>query len=109
MQVHCVVLKSLGNINETVASGYVSEMEHARVNGEESGSDCCEIIIQSQMKKDACLLRPYGNIQTIEDSLGAPVAWPLSLVALDEILIDAIFDIIRARAFSNGLGHLLRK
>ncbi|KAG8369770.1 hypothetical protein BUALT_Bualt14G0048200 [Buddleja alternifolia] len=79
-----VVLKSLGNINEIVASGYVSEMENVKVNGEELGPDWCEITIQSQMKKDARLLRPYGNIQTTEDTLGAPVAWPLSLVALDE-------------------------
>ncbi|KAG8371275.1 hypothetical protein BUALT_Bualt13G0070600 [Buddleja alternifolia] len=45
-----VVLKSMGNINEIVASGYVKEMNSIRV----------------------------------KDAVGAPVAWPLSLVALDE-------------------------
>ncbi|KAK4419974.1 hypothetical protein Salat_2410300 [Sesamum alatum] len=58
IQVHSyVVLKSLGNINDIVASGYVSQMDSIRVNGEEL---------------------------TIGDALEAPVAWSLSLVVMDE-------------------------
>ncbi|KAG8382392.1 hypothetical protein BUALT_Bualt05G0072600 [Buddleja alternifolia] len=81
-----VVLKSLRNINEIVASGYVSEMEYVKVNGEELGSDWCEIVIQSQVKKDVRLLKPYGNIKTIEDTLGALVAWPLSLECVKKLI-----------------------
>ncbi|KAK6131597.1 hypothetical protein DH2020_034611 [Rehmannia glutinosa] len=75
-----VVLKSLENINEIVASGYVSSMNSIRVNGEELGSGWCEITVQYQMRNDVHLIKPYDHIQTIGDSLGAPVAWPLSLV-----------------------------
>ncbi|KAG8364814.1 hypothetical protein BUALT_Bualt18G0037800 [Buddleja alternifolia] len=79
-----VVLKSMGNINEIVASGYVNELNSVRVKGEELGPGWCEIIIQVPMKKDERLFKPYDRIRTIEDAVGAPVAWPLSLVALDE-------------------------
>ncbi|KAK6147953.1 hypothetical protein DH2020_018865 [Rehmannia glutinosa] len=75
-----VVLKSLENINEIVASGYVSSMNSIRVNGEELGSGWCEITVQYHMRNDVHLIKPYDHIQTIGDSLGAPVAWPLSLV-----------------------------
>ncbi|KAK4439036.1 hypothetical protein Salat_0238300 [Sesamum alatum] len=85
IQVHSyVVLKSLGNINDVVASGYVNQMDSIRVNGEELGHEWCEVIVEYQMKKNVRLLKPYDHIQTIGDALGAPVAWPLSLVALDE-------------------------
>ncbi|KAG8374944.1 hypothetical protein BUALT_Bualt10G0048200 [Buddleja alternifolia] len=79
-----VVLKSMGNINEIGASGYVNEMNSVRVKGEELGPGWCEIIIQVPIKKDECLFKPYDRIRKIEDAVGAPVAWPLSLVALDE-------------------------
>ncbi|KAG8383771.1 hypothetical protein BUALT_Bualt04G0048400 [Buddleja alternifolia] len=59
-------------------------MNSVRVKGEELGHGWCEIIIEVPMKKDESLFKPYDRIRTIEDVVGAPVAWPLSLVALDE-------------------------
>ncbi|CAA0836902.1 Unknown protein [Striga hermonthica] len=79
-----VVLKSLENINEVVASGYVISMDVVRVNGEDLGKGWCEISVQHRMKNYVHLIKPYDHIQTIGDSLGAPVAWPLSLVDLDQ-------------------------
>ncbi|KAI3472656.1 hypothetical protein Pfo_029182 [Paulownia fortunei] len=69
---------------QVVASGYVNETDSVKVKDEELGLGLCEIIIQSQMRKDVSLAKPYDHIQTIKDSLGAPVTWPLTLVALDD-------------------------
>lgn len=85
MQVHSsVVLKSYVDINEIVASGYVTATESVRVDGEELGYGWCEIVIQSQVKKDLRLLKPYDHIQTVGDAFGALVAWPLSLVCTNK-------------------------
>ncbi|KAK4413185.1 hypothetical protein Salat_2731000 [Sesamum alatum] len=85
LQVHSyVVLKSLENINDIVASGYVNQIDSIRVNGEELGYEWCKVIVEYQMKRDVRLLKSYDHIHTIGDALGAPVAWPISLVAFDE-------------------------
>ncbi|XP_012851770.1 PREDICTED: uncharacterized protein LOC105971463 [Erythranthe guttata] len=79
-----VVLKSLANMNEIVATGIVDKMDHISVNGIDLGPDFCQVVIQYPVNKDARLVLPYNHIQTIGNAIGVPVAWPISLVALDD-------------------------
>lgn len=40
------------------------------------GSQCCEVVVNMVMKKDAILQRPYGNVRTMANALGRSIAWP---------------------------------
>lgn len=35
-----------------------------------------KLLVNSEMKKDALLLRPYGNQKTMTDAFGQSIAWP---------------------------------
>jgi hypothetical protein len=45
------------------------------VGGRELGAECCEVVVDYIMKKDAILPRPVGNITTIGHSHGRAIAW----------------------------------
>lgn len=45
------------------------------VGGRELGAECCEVVVDYIMKKDAILPRPVGNITTIGHSQGRAIAW----------------------------------
>ena len=46
------------------------------VAGAELGSQCCEVVVNMVMKKDAILQRPYGNVRTMVNALRRSIAWP---------------------------------
>ena len=50
--------------------------------GAELGSQCCEVVVNMVMKKDAILQRPYGNVRTMANALGRSIAWPRRYVKL---------------------------
>lgn len=48
----------------------------ARVGGTTLGNECYEVVVNSVMKRDALLLRPYGNKKTMGNAFGQSIAWP---------------------------------
>ncbi|XP_071932980.1 uncharacterized protein [Coffea arabica] len=76
-----VSLKSLFDPTKIVAKGYLRSLNPLdEVGGQVLGPNWCEIQIQVAMTPREQLIRPYGLQQTIQDALGAPVAWPCHLV-----------------------------
>ncbi|XP_071926243.1 uncharacterized protein [Coffea arabica] len=76
-----VSLKSLFDPTKIVAKGYLRSLNPLdEVGGQALGPNWCEIQIQVAMTPREQLIRPYGLQQTIQDALGAPVAWPCHLV-----------------------------
>lgn len=65
------------------------------VGGEEIGANWCEIHVQVPIIWDEHLMRPYGGLKTVGDAIGAPIAWPISLVRLMFIIV--YFSILNAR------------
>lgn len=48
----------------------------------EVGKNWCEVHVQEVVNWDEELIRPYGLFQTVGDAIGAPIAWPMSLVSI---------------------------
>lgn len=61
--------------------------------GAELGSQCCEVVVNMVMKKDAILQRPYGNVRTMANALGRSIAWPRRYVKLlpDHVYFSSLF------------------
>nr|XP_043623702.1 uncharacterized protein LOC122595414 [Erigeron canadensis] len=77
-----VFLKSILNPTETVAKGWVKSLDpNDIVGGIEIGHGWCEVNVQVAIKKDEMLVRPYGLFSTIQDSLGATIAWPCPFIS----------------------------
>nr|XP_027096133.1 uncharacterized protein LOC113716030 [Coffea arabica] len=80
-----VSLKSLFDPTKFVAKGYLRSLNPLdEVGGQALGPNWCEIQIQVAMSPREQLIRPYDLQQTIQDALGAPVAWPCHLVETAE-------------------------
>ncbi|XP_040378258.1 uncharacterized protein LOC102718885 isoform X4 [Oryza brachyantha] len=47
------------------------------VGGTPLGAQCCEVVVNLVLKRNAALLRPYGSMNVIADALGRSIAWPL--------------------------------
>ncbi|XP_071933053.1 uncharacterized protein [Coffea arabica] len=76
-----VSLKSLFDPTKIVAKGYLQSLNPLdEVGGQALGPNWYEIQIQVAMSPREQLIRPYDLQQTIQDALGAPVAWPCHLV-----------------------------
>ena len=73
-------LKSLANINETVAIGNVRAVGGVIFHGRDLGPGICEVVVQTRVKDEEMLIYPYEHIETIGEAIGAPIAWPISLV-----------------------------
>lgn len=56
----------------------------ARVGGTTLGNECYEVVVNSVMKRDALLLRPYGNKKTMGNAFGQSIAWPPKHMMNDE-------------------------
>ncbi|GKA15077.1 eukaryotic translation initiation factor 5B [Tanacetum coccineum] len=77
-----VYLKSISN-SEIVAKGWIRSLDPDEVVGsEEIGPNWCQVDVQVAIKKDEYLVRKYGLFITVQDAIGAPVAWPCSLVSV---------------------------
>lgn len=74
-------MKGLGNLNETVAIGILRTIGGVIQNGRDLGPMICEVVVQSILKAEEMLIYPSDLMQSIGDSIGAPIAWPLSLVS----------------------------
>lgn len=62
----------------------------AVVGSEEIGPNWCEVDVQVAIKKDEHLVRKYGLFITVQDAVGAPVAWPCYLVSVCYPVIHVI-------------------
>nr|XP_027120578.1 uncharacterized protein LOC113737565 [Coffea arabica] len=72
---------SLFDPTKCLAIGRLQGIDPSKVVGGQPLGPCwCEILVQIVMERNEQLIRPYGLLQTIEDALGAPIAWPLKLV-----------------------------
>ncbi|GJZ96520.1 eukaryotic translation initiation factor 5B [Tanacetum coccineum] len=77
-----VYLKSISN-SKIVAKGWLRSLDPDEVVGsEEIGPNWCAVDVQVAIKKDEYLVRKYGLFVTVLDVIGAPVAWPCSLVSV---------------------------
>lgn len=82
-----VHLKSIINSMENVARGRIKSLDPDElVGGEEIGPNWCEVHVLVAIKRRERLIRPYGLFVTVEDAIGATVAWPcpFTLVVHDE-------------------------
>lgn len=78
-----VYFKSVVNPIEVVGKGRIASMDPSSIlGGVELGANWCEIHVLVPIKWDECLMRPYGSFKTVGDAIGAPIAWPISLVRL---------------------------
>ncbi|KAJ0599736.1 putative transposase, Ptta/En/Spm, plant, transposase, Tnp1/En/Spm [Helianthus annuus] len=78
-----VFLKSILNSTEIVARGRVQSLDpNDLVGGTEIGPEWCEVNVQVPIKKDENLVRPYGLFSTIQDCIGAPIAWPCPFISV---------------------------
>lgn len=59
-----------------VAKGTVQSTDRKKiVGGRELGTECCEVVVDYIMKKDAILPRPVGNVTTIGQAQGRTIIW----------------------------------
>ncbi|XP_027166331.1 uncharacterized protein LOC113766326 [Coffea eugenioides] len=80
-----VDIVSLLDPTKYLAIGCLQGIDPSKVVGGQSLGPCwCEILVQIVVERSEQLIRPYGLLQTIEDALGAPIAWPLKLVKIHE-------------------------
>ncbi|KAJ0940416.1 putative transposase, Tnp1/En/Spm [Helianthus annuus] len=78
-----VFLKSILNSTEIVARGRIQSLDpNDLVGGTEIGPEWCEVNIQVPIKKDENLVRPYGLFSTIQDCIGASIAWPYPFISV---------------------------
>ena len=71
-----------------MAKGWVRSLDPDEVVGSEViGPNWCEVDVQVAIKKDEYLVRKYGLFDTVQDAIGAPVAWPCSLVSVCYLVI----------------------
>jgi hypothetical protein len=67
-----------------VATGIIRSVDPEKMVGPHPlGEDWCEIDIMQTQSHDEKLIRPYSLLKTIGDAHGAPIAWPVSLVCVD--------------------------
>ena len=64
------------------------------VGGHELGTECCEVVIDYIIKRDAILPRPIGNVKTIGQAQGRTIAWPYKHVRLVSVVQIPIINII---------------
>ncbi|KAJ0621311.1 putative transposase, Tnp1/En/Spm [Helianthus annuus] len=74
-----VFLKSILNSTETVARGRVQSLDpNDLVGGTKIGPEWCEVNVQVPI--DENLVRPYDLFSTIQDCIGASMAWPYPFI-----------------------------
>ncbi|GJY24579.1 putative reverse transcriptase domain-containing protein [Tanacetum coccineum] len=89
-----VYLKSILN-SEIVAKGWLRSLDPDKVVvSEEIGPNWCAVDVQVAIKKHEYLVRKYGLFVTVLDAIGAPVAWPCSLVLVDALGLDVIRNMV---------------
>ncbi|XP_024966030.1 uncharacterized protein LOC112506246 [Cynara cardunculus var. scolymus] len=72
-----VHLKSIINSMEIMARGRVKSLDPDELaGGEEIGPNWCEVHVLVAIRRREHLVRPYGLFITIEDAIGATIAWP---------------------------------
>ncbi|KAM0062517.1 putative transposase, Tnp1/En/Spm [Helianthus debilis subsp. tardiflorus] len=75
-------LKSILNSTESVARVRVQSLDPNDLVGSiEIGQVWCEVNVQVPIKKDENLVRPYGLFSTIQDCIGAFIAWPYPFIS----------------------------
>ncbi|XP_071926002.1 uncharacterized protein [Coffea arabica] len=80
-----ISLFSLDEPTKVVAIGRLQSLDPSTiVGGQPLGSNWCEVLVQVVVERDEHLIRPYVPLQTIADSIGAPIAWPTKLVKICE-------------------------
>ncbi|XP_076884936.1 uncharacterized protein LOC143563706 isoform X2 [Bidens hawaiensis] len=78
-----VFLKSILNPTEPVARGWVKSLDpNELVGGTEIGPKWCEVNVQVPIKIDEKMVRPYGLFSTIQDCIGASIAWPYPFISV---------------------------
>ncbi|XP_057803696.1 folate-biopterin transporter 1, chloroplastic-like [Salvia miltiorrhiza] len=80
-----VLLKSLFNSRKAVAKGWVRSVDpNHDVGGKRLGLNWCEVQVSVPIEWEEDLIRPYSNLSTIGDAIGACIAWPRHLVTDDD-------------------------
>ena len=91
-----MVLKSVVDQKTIVANGYLVTLDaNGDVGGCHLGSNWCAVHVQVAVNRDEPLMRPYSFFDTIGDAIGAPIAWPCSLVNILETLFSFVFSSAR--------------
>ncbi|CAM0911417.1 unnamed protein product [Alopecurus aequalis] len=80
-----VILYSVYRDHSTpVAKATILSTERKKmVGGHELGTECCEVVIDYIIKRDAILPRPIGNVKTIGQAQGRTIAWPYKHMEVD--------------------------
>ncbi|GKB56559.1 transposase, Tnp1/En/Spm-like protein [Tanacetum coccineum] len=78
-----VYIKSIFNAAEIVAKGSIKSLDpNEIVGGEEMGPNWCKVNVQVPIKRGEHLVRRYGLFVTIDDAIGATVAWPCTFISV---------------------------
>ncbi|XP_076923149.1 uncharacterized protein LOC143585189 isoform X1 [Bidens hawaiensis] len=78
-----VFIKSILNPIEHVARGWVKSLDpNEQVGCIEIGPKWCEVNVQVAIKIDEMLVRQYGLFSTIQDCIGASIAWPCPFISV---------------------------
>ncbi|GJV43953.1 putative transposase, Tnp1/En/Spm-like protein [Tanacetum coccineum] len=76
-----VYIKSIFNASEIVAKGRIKSLDpNEIVGGEEIGPNWRVVNVQVPIKRGEHLVRRYGLFVTIDDAIGATVAWPCPFI-----------------------------
>ncbi|XP_040382377.1 uncharacterized protein LOC121055042 [Oryza brachyantha] len=71
--------------NLHVAKATIQTSNPNRFVGETAlGRRFCVVVVNSVIKRDAVLPRPYGRIQIMGDAYGQSIAWPRTHIKYDE-------------------------
>lgn len=78
-----VALKSIFDQGTIVAQGCLQSINpNTEVGMQILGENWCQVYVKSVLIFEEPLVRPYGYLQTVGDSLGEMIAWPCNFVIL---------------------------
>lgn len=81
-----VILLSIVWPHDPVAKATLqTSSRSAIVGGMPLGSECCQVFVNDVLKREAPLLRPFGNMKKMVDALKCSIAWPSGQIQHDTI------------------------
>lgn len=81
--------------SKVVAKGRIKSMDpSSMVGGQALTENWCEVVVSIPLHREEKLIRPYGLVQSIIDSVGISIAWPCHLVISHNLLYSFTFFMI---------------
>ena len=82
-----------------VAKATILSTDRKRIVGDhELGNECCEVVVDCIIKRDAILPRPFGKVTTMGQAQGRTIVWLYKHVRLF-FLVEIPINSFAARVF----------